>query len=90
MISHVYALRHMSPKLTQTKLVRLEEDLNILLVGESKQRRVSVAFIIREALRERYKDQLADLAEVTTLMGSQMPIVAPEPSQGPSEGGTTS
>lgn len=45
----------MSPKLTQSRLVRLESDLDELLLQESKARRVSAAFVIREALRERYE-----------------------------------
>ena len=43
-----------SSKLSASILVRLEEDLMALVEAESRSRRVSKAFIVRELLRERF------------------------------------
>lgn len=77
-------------KLSATALVRMDDRLRDFLEVESRARGCSVSFLIREALLNVYGARLKELDEVMTLMGSQMPIVVPEPSQGPSEGGPKS
>lgn len=64
-------------KLNSTALVRIEDQLKELLIQEAATRQTSVSFVIREALLNAYGPRLLALAEVKSLMGSQLPYVTP-------------
>lgn len=65
-------------KLNSTALVRMEDQLKELLIQEATSRQTSVSFVIREALLNSYGPRLLAHAEVTALMGSQIPYVTPD------------
>ena len=71
-------MRSTGPKLTEVLLTRTEKSLRDLLENEAASRGVTVAFLIREALNQFYGPRLLAHAEVTALMGSQIPYVTPE------------